>query len=415
MPGGENEENAMNETLREALDRLGNVLGWLWGTISAYPLTAAAVLAAWVSTEVLWRWTHQDDHDRPRVGERVVRKARRAIERARNDQNAGYQNYWPLPGRIKVAAEFLYVVGGSGTGKTLRILLYLIAYRLVQARRSMWIIDPKGEIYGWTRRLLGFLSGHPAVHLISTLEGHKNRRISPVNPMLHPEERLGFFRTSIPGTDGTKDSFFDNEAQRQAYRVAESQIIEWGGTDLWLVYRALDSPEELDRLAAEHAGVRSVWRGSDAQKGTHHDARATALAALFALDVPRIARIFKTPGPKTGVWETSPTFKERTVGYLCVSAFDADSAPGLVRATVDHLMRRAAGAEEKGGPKVDAILEEAGTFGPLEQLNFYVNLLRGAGVNIVVVLQSVEQLWARLGRDYAGSALSAGGASWSGA
>ncbi len=155
--------------------------------------------------------------------------------------------------------------------------------------------------------------------------------------------------------------------------------------------------------------MRSVWRGSGAQKGTHHDARATALAALFALDVPRIARIFKTTGLGTGIWKTSPAFAERTVGYLCVSAFDADSAPGLIRATVDHLMRRAAGATEKGGPKVDAILEEAGTFGPLEQLNFYVNLLRGAGVNVVVVLQSIEQLWARLGRDYANSALSAGG------
>ncbi len=393
-----------------AFDVVETILGWVWGQVAAHPVGFVVLLVAWASAELLWRSIHRDPHERPHVGTRRVRGSRRAIERAaRKDKKAGHQNYWPLPGRLKAAAEFLYIVGGSGTGKTLRILLYLIAYRLIQGRRSVWMIDPKGELYGWTKRLLGILSGYPAVHLISTLEKHKKRPISPVNPMIDPEERLGFLRTAVPGTDGSKDTFFDSEAQRLSYRTAEAQITERGGTDLWLVYRALDDPEELDRLAAAHPRMRSVWRGSDAQKGTHHDARATALAALFALDVPRISRIFRTNGLATEVWETSPDFAERTVGYLCVSAFDADSAPGLIRATVDHLMRRAAGATERGGPKVDAILEEAGTFGPLEQLNFYINLLRGAGVNIVVVLQSIEQLWARLGRNYANSALSAGG------
>lgn len=384
------------------------VLGWAWAQVAAHPLEAGVLFVAYLSAEALWRGRHKDP-DGPRLRTRVARRSHGAIKRARKDQKAGYQNYFPLPGGQKVVAEFLFVVGGSGTGKTLRILLYIVAYRLVQARRSIWIIDPKGEIYGWTKALLGFLSGHPLVYVISTLPKHKNRLVSPVNPMMDSGERIAYLKTSIPGTDGTRDSFFDNEAQRQAYRVAEAQIAERGGTDLYLVYRALDDPKELDRLADKHPGVKSVWRGSGVSKGTHHDARATALAALFAMDQPRIARIFRTRGEETGVWETSPTYEERTVGYLCVSAADAKLAPGLIRATTDHVMHRAAQANEKGGPKVDVVLEEAGTFGPLEELNTYVNLLRGYGVNIVVVLQAVEQLWARLGQDYADSALSAGG------
>jgi hypothetical protein len=398
----------LSDLLEGVREGLAVVLGWAWAQVVAHPLAAGALLVAYLSAEILWRGTHKDP-DRPHLRMRVARRSHGAIRRARRDQKAGHQNYFPLPGGLKVAAEFLFVIGGSGTGKTLRILLYLVAYRLVQAQRSLWMIDPKGELYRWTRPLLGFLSGHPIVHVISTLPKHRDGLVSPINPMMDSGERIAYLKTAIPGTDGTGDSFFDNEAQRQAYRVAEAQIAERGGTDLYFVYRALDDPKELDRLAAKHPGVRSVWRGSGVSKGTHHDARATALAVLFALDQPRIARIFRTRGEETGVWETSPTYEERTVGYLCVSAADAKLAPGLIRATTDHVMHRAAQANEKGGPKVDAILEEAGTFGPLEELNTYVNLLRGYGVNIVVVLQAVEQLWARLGQDYADSALSAGG------
>lgn len=376
--------------------------------VAAYPVEALALLAAWIGAEIIWRYAHPDP-DRPRVKTRYVRKSKEAIEAAGKHTKNEHENFWPLPGGLLVAAEMLFVIGGSGTGKTLRILLYMIAYRLVQARRSIWMIDPKGELYRWTRRLLGFLAGHPLVYLISTLKGHADMPVSPINPMIEPEERLSFLRTCIPGTDGTKDTFFDNEAQRMSYRVAEAQIEERGGTDLVRVFRALDDPEELDRLAAAHRAMKSVWRGSDAQRGAHHDARVTALAALQALNLPRIARIFDTRAFETGTWDVSPTFAERTVGYLCIDAFDAETASGPVRAAVDHLMQRAAKAEQRGGPKVDAILEEAGTFGPLEKLNHYLNLLRGNGVNIAVVLQGIEQLRARLGRDGAGSALSAAG------
>ncbi len=173
----------------DAINVVEKTLGWVWGQVATHSLGFLVVLTAWTSAEFLWRSMNPDPHERPHVGTRRARGSRQAIEQARKDRKGGHQNYWPLPGRAKptkIAAEFLYVVGGSGTGKTLRLLLFVIAYRLVQRQRSTWMIDPKGELYGWTRRLLGVLSGYPTVHLISTLEKHKKRRVSPVNPMLHP-------------------------------------------------------------------------------------------------------------------------------------------------------------------------------------------------------------------------------------
>lgn len=76
---------------------------------------------------------------------------------------------------------------------------------------------------------------------------------------------------------------------------------------------------------------------------------------------------------------------------------------------MDHLMDRAGEAHELGGPDVEVILEEAGTFGPLEDLNAYMNIMRGYGLNVTLVLQTLEQLRARIGHDQAYSALSAGG------
>jgi len=392
-----------------AFDVVENILGLVWALFAAHPLRYLVLFAAWLLAETFWKRLHLDPVTRPHLYTRIARSSHCRIEKASNVTEKPHQNFWPLPGGLRVVAEFLYIIGGSGTGKTLRILLYVISFRLIQQERSMWMIDPKGELFDSTRRLLGILGGSPNVYLISTLEKHRKLPRSPINPMLLGEERLNYLRTAIPGSDTTKDSFFDNAAQRLCYRIAEAQVAEWGGTDLMAVYRALDRPEELDRLAQTHDCMASVWRGSDTERGTHLSAQQTALAALFGLELPRIATIFDTRGRETGTWDTSPNFGQRAVGYLCVSPSDVVAAEGLIRAAVDHLMQRAAQAKEQGGPKVDAILEEAGTFGPLEKLNVYVNLLRGSGVNVVVVIQTLDQLRARMGHDNAASAFSAGG------
>jgi hypothetical protein len=357
-------------------------------------LTTLAVL--WVPAEAAWARRHKG-LDEPRVKTRKTRNPAWEIRRAHRDTSTQTKHCWPVPGG-KIVAEFIKIIGGSGTGKTKRILLYIIAYQLRQAQKSLFIVDPKGEIFELLIRLLGKWSQQPLVYLISCLPQHRDEHINPINPMLTEETAQSFLKESIPGEDTTQDTYFDNASQRLGYLVRQAQIRENGGTDVVKVYEVMKDPRELDRLTEKCPDLLGgEWRGSSEPRGPHESNRSTFVAYWSGMELPRIRRIFDTGGE----WDFGPKWNERTVTFLCMRPKDAKQAPGLIRATVEFLIGGASEAYEQGGPGVSAMLEEAGTFAPSGQLEIWINLFRDLGVNAAMVMQSPHQIMAKIGRDRA--------------
>ena len=256
------------------------------------------------------------------------------------------------------------------------------------------MIDPKGEIFDLVIPLLGKWSGQPLVYLVSCLERHRDEHINPINPMVDAAAAMSFFRSSVRGEDESQeDSYFDNAGSRMGYQLRTCQIRKYGGTDATRVYDAMNDPRELDRLAEEYPGILTEWRGSQETRGPHESNRSTFVTAWSGMELHHIRRIFDTRGS----WQAGPKWDERTACFLAVSPTEAEQAPGLIRAVVQYAVTAASNAYERGGPKVTAIFEEAGTFSPSKQLEIWINLYRGKGLNAAVITQSRAQFLHNLG------------------
>ncbi len=365
-------------------------------TMPLWVIVALAIVAL-VALD-LWRLRHHKPLDGPHIR---TRRAKFAASHARSIRLArwvkpsrGHQDHtWPLPGAT-IVSEHLLITGGTGTGKTKRMLLYLIAHRLRQAERSLIVVDPKGEIFGATWDLLGKWSKQPLAYLVSCLPQHSDDHITPINPMLTDETARSFLRASIPGEEDAETSYWDNGAQAMAYKVRAAQILEYGGTDAAMMYDALQDPREMDRLTEKYPEILlGEWGGSQNYRGPHDSNRKTVVAHWGGMELHHIRRILDTGG----LWDSGPTWVERTALYLCVSTTEAEAAPNLVRAVVQYLVSEASDGHERGGPKITAIFEEAGTFSPSKQLEIWINLYRGKGLNAAIIAQSRNQFIANIG------------------
>lgn len=365
------------------------VVDWLAGL--SWPALVALVLALWVPAEILWARFHRSV-DAPRIKTRRVRNPAKALRAAKQSRHRDH--VFELPG-ARIVANFLLIQGGSGTGKTKRLLLYLVAHILRSGKRSLFAIDPKGELYGRTWPLLGLWSNRPVVYLISSLKKHRDDRVHKINPMMDDERAAAFVGVSVVGDEPDSGSYFDNASVRMADQARRAQIAEKGGTDATRVYDAMGNPRELDRLATKYPRVLSEWRGSGQARGPHESNRSTFVTEWQGMELSRIRRMFDTGGR----WDSGPKWDERTACYLCITPNDAKRAPGIVRALVEDLVDGASSSSDAGGPNATAILEEAGTFAPSGQLEIWVNLFRSAGLVAAIVVQSPHQLRARLGHE----------------
>ena len=367
------------------------------GMLDALPVwaLAAVLVVVWVLAERTWARSHTK-LDGPHIRIKKAKGAKahaRKIRKAYRTKDDPRQHYWSLPG-VDIVSEHLLISGGTRTGKTKRLLLYLLVFRLRQSLRSLFVIDPKGEIFDLVIPLLGKWSGQPLVYLVSCLERHRDEHINPINPMVDAAAAMSFFRSSVRGEDESQeDSYFDNAGSRMGYQLRTCQIRKYGGTDATRVYDAMNDPRELDRLAEEYPGILTEWRGSQETRGPHESNRSTFVTAWSGMELHHIRRIFDTRGS----WQAGPKWDERTACFLAVSPTEAEQAPGLIRAVVQYAVTGASNAYERGGPKVTAIFEEAGTFSPSKQMEIWINLYRGKGLNAAVITQSRAQFLHNLG------------------
>ena len=294
-------------------------------------------------------------------------------------------------------AEFFAMFSGSGSGKTLRVVIPMMVRRLRECRVSMVLSDPKGELFAAAYSYLGAVAGYPPVYLLSTLAKHRDGMVAAANPFSGPDARDRFL-IGVFASRNKDDSYWNEAARRMWNRVAE--VLE--GADLPSVFAVLDDLAALDALAERDPRVRSVWPGSEL-KGSHHDVRNNALVPFEGLRNPRIRRLFSSSRLPSG---GEPTFAQREMVFLCAAHGDRKQAGPLFAGLVAHLQHAATG-RPSGAPPVEFIVDEAGTSYPLQELEEYLNMCRGYGVNIALFFQDYSQAASKLGPDMADSVIGA--------
>lgn len=362
---------------------------------------ALALLAVWAAGR-----SARKDPDGPQVPGRRVRgwgMARWLRKAARKPGGRGRgrrPHEWPALGK-SYEGEFGAVIGGPGIGKTMRVLVPMVAWIVLGRLRSVVVLDPKGEIFAAVHKLCGRPSGRPLVYLYSTLRTHADDIVCAVDVFADPAARANFLEAILPDPSG-EDPTWARRARRLLREVSDGLGRLGRRSDLVATYEVAKDPKAMDELAASDAGVAGVWAGQ--HNKTHESARTEALSPLEGLEDPRIRRVFdgSRMHPKRAV---GPPFKRRTAAFLCVGPDDAGRAGPLYAGLVDYLQRRAAYRE--GGPSVDFVVEEAGSYFTLEKLDEYVNMGRGFGVNVLIVLQNFDQLRKRLGGHAAASIVGA--------
>lgn len=371
----------------------------------AHPRLAVALLVVAILAAMVVSVLRQEDPDAPIARVRRAgagKMARWILAGARRRKIK--RHAFPILGR-EYPAEFAAAVGGPGIGKTTRITIPLVARRLRERLVSIVVLDPKGEVYRHTRSLCagvgregGERSGRsPVVYLYSTLAEHGDDMVCAVDPFADPEVRANFLEVVHPDPPG-EDPTWARRARRMTREVSDGLSRSGRRSDLPATYGTLKAPGALDELARCDGGVAGVWAGQDNR--THESARTEALAPLEGLEDPRIRRVFDSrrcpPGEELG-----PAFREISAVYLSVGSGDAGRAGSLYAGLIDCLQRRAASREE--GPPVNFVVEEAASYFGIEKLEEYVNLGRGFGVNLLLILQNYDQLKKRLGQHAAAS------------
>lgn len=369
---------------------------------AAAPYFCTVVVAVALLVAVMW-WRSRGGPDDVGVPSRRVSILRAAVwargpySRLRRDTSEGHREHsWPVLCK-EYEAEFMAMFSGSGSGKSKRVIIPMMVRRLRERRVSLVLSDPKGELFDAAYPYLGEVAGGPPVYLLSTLAKHKDGMVSAANPFADPDARDRFL-IGVFASKNKDDSYWNEAARRMWNRVAE--VLE--GADLPAVFAVLDDLAALDALAERDPRVGSVWPGSEL-KGSHHDVRNNALVPFEALRNPRIGRLFSSSRLSSG---GEPTFEEREMVYLCAAHGDRKQAGPLFAGLVAHL-QHAATERSSGAPPVEFVIDEAGTSYPLQELEEYLNMCRGYGVNIALFFQDYSQAVAKLGADLADSVIGA--------
>jgi hypothetical protein len=275
------------------MDTLNEILQ-LGAYLAENPYAGVGVAAAVAGIIVAAKLASREDPDGPMVRRRTVggvamaRHLNGAYRKRSRRWRGSRAHAFPALGK-EYAGEFAAVFGGPGVGKTMRVVVPLLARRILEGRLSTVVLDTKGEVFDATLRLCGRRSGRPLIHLYSTLRKHPDELVSTVDPFADPASRANFLEAILPEPPGSDPTW--NQRARTMIR-AVCQALERTGraADLPATYDVLKNPRALDELARRDSGAAGVWAGQDNR--THESVRTTALAPLEGLEDTRIRRVF---------------------------------------------------------------------------------------------------------------------------
>lgn len=307
----------------------------------------------------------------------------------------------------RYAGEFAIIIGGTGSGKTLRLVLVYLARLLAERRVSLIVTDPKGNMFYRLRKLLGKKAGFPPVYLLSTLAKHSASEVAVINPFRERETRMECIDTLLPDPP-SGDPIWAQNGRDMLIILGDTieEALEGTGmeVDLPKVYECLKDPAKLDALAEDYPALRSVWAGQDNK--THESIRKNALAPLGGLENPRIRRLFDSSRAASAEESAGPPFESRAIVWLCIGPEDLKRMGPLAAVSTDYLTTRASRRPE-GSPDVELAIEEAGICFPGHKLDDTVNYARESKVRMLLVYQDYNQLQSALGEHKAGSVVGA--------
>lgn len=291
-------------------------------------------------------------------------------------------------------SEMVWIVGGTGVGKSKRIIIQMIVTLLLRRKKSLLGNDPSGEILRFSWPFLARAGGYPAVHILSSDPAHPDGLCSAIDVARDQESFERFIQGGLD-TLNMNDQSWTTGAKNLWISVWRAE----GCPDLPTTFDAMN-PARLDQLAEENPQtVGAQWRGSD-MRGGHHDTLRIALSPFTALEKENVRRLFSRGRAGDFV---GPLFREREAVYL-VSKDGDSSADGVFAALTAELQERAR-ARPEGSPAVEMYVDEAGTRYPIARANDYLNTIRKYGVNALLAVQSVAQLRSKMGHDAADDAL----------
>lgn len=396
------EAQKLLDRLQNLQSRLDPVYDYISQRLNQNPITSMAVIIG-VVTIVLLVWLLQPDpsmSEEPLVHCRRVRlwgavfniwsvrmPHRRLADALRRKQS------WLIM-TLQHKSEMVWIVGGTGVGKSKRIIIQMIVTLLLRRKKSLLANDPSGELMRFSWPFLAKAGGYPAVHIFSTDPNHPNEICSAID-VARDQESLERFIQGGLYTLNMNDQSWTTGAKNLWISVWRAE----GCPDLPTTFDSMN-PSRLDQLAEQYPQtVGAQWRGSE-MRGGHNDTLRIALSPFTALEKDNVRRLFSRG--RAGKF-VGPLFREREAVYL-VSKDGDNSADGIFAALTAELQERAK-ARPEGSPRVEMYVDEAGTRYPIANANDYLNTIRKYGVNALLAVQSVAQLRSKMGHDEADDAL----------
>ena len=330
-----------------------------------------------------------------------------SLFRRKTDKSGLYIGRLIKQGRLReelryAASIHALTIGPNGSGKGTR----LIVPNLSDLRRSIFIIDPKGEalaITGRKRARMGrVLVINPFGVLADEYPHMKSDGYNPLSPIDPTHDNFTDDCTSIgqalvkepPGNDG---SFFGGSAQDLVTALVMHEKIKNGSAaTLANVRRMLTQPFDAAGLIATIADMieshceplrSKAGRFATGSRSTL-DVIATAINETRFLDSPPIKRDLSGPGFDWDVMK-----REIVTVYLVLPADRLETHANFLRLIVTSALRSLLRSPPSATlPPVLFILDEFAALGYLPAVENAMGIARGFGVQLWPILQDLNQL-----------------------
>jgi hypothetical protein len=282
------------------------------------------------------------------------------------------------------------VVSQPGGAKGQTAVNYAIEHQLERSPEHLIILDVKPELEDIVRR---YARPDDRIFLYTS---HAAKPKSSALNLFADLDVAGEVAKLLVQPELSKDPYWPKKAGNLIEAIARHyNALRPGAVSLGAIYDVVSDRGRLAELRDRDPRVDNV---ADNVK-EWGSIRSNALEALYAMQIPRVRRMFD-PMPKT----TQPYFgpgAPRTIVILQPSEELADTLAPLVAAEFHGLYMLAAAGGWAGGAGTKVVADEAASFLALERLPRYLEIGRGRKVQLMYVLQSRKQLVDVLGEDRA--------------
>lgn len=318
-------------------------------------------------------------------------------------------------GKLSLRESFqnVCVIARVGAGKTSR---YIIPNVLDKAKANCSIIvnDPKGEVFEETS---GYMQARG--YRVLVIDPENLERSSCFNPLLEAKtdielEQVAEILVKAGSGHSEKDTFWDNAAIRlvavllkllqragyqdpswftlgNLYHLLQNFGVDGGPLDDFVVKWAYDP------LNPQDSSLWEEWQG--ATTGSPNAVQSIAMTALTALKAFTNQNLVELTAESS--FELESIRQQKTICYFIIPAQHAEYfgfwTSIFFRSVFNACMRR---MPERHDLPVYVLYDEFG-HSNIPSFVSVANTIRGYRVSLSIVLQSIAQLPARYGKDYA--------------